>query len=151
MAYRVFLDIGLCPKRIPGEAERVNYMKTRILRAAMVMLLAAVGSLSVASEANASCLTAAYWTSTSPSSSAVFRNVGTSDCGNLYAAGAKTASDYVKGWYQTSDGVWHSGSAGWVYVPTGNQGWKTLLSNLINGSTVKGETYYRSQYIQYVW
>ncbi|MDR1431095.1 MAG: hypothetical protein LBI99_03120 [Propionibacteriaceae bacterium] len=125
----------------------------RIAASVVVALLGSMGVVAVSAPTQASaadCRTAPYYTSTAPGSSTVFVTSGTSACDHLYAAGAKSYADEVKGWYKKS-GKWKEGTRGYVPVPLGNAGWKILLSDIQNSITVRGETLSHSQNIQYVW
>ena len=133
-------------------------MEARVLRrCALVVAMAAVASLGVVGGAApraqaANCVTLAFNTVTADKGygSTVWTLDEKSACTDLFAAYARSYADKVKGWYKQS-GDWKGGSRGFVSVPKTDTDWKTLLSDIKNGSTVRGQTKSHNQLIQYVW
>jgi hypothetical protein len=97
------------------------------------------------------CMTAPYWTSTSFWNSNQFTVTSNSDCTDVYAAGTKAYNDYIKAYYyRSSTGAWIGGNLGYVWVTTTN-GWRTLLTNVAHGTSVRGQGASYAQNVQYVW
>lgn len=114
-------------------------------------MVAAIAALAVPSQAKAiTCITQEAWTAISAANSDKFAIAQNSDCADMNAAYNHSHDDYIEGQYRDNGGTWHSGSRGFVYVTTCDCGWLVLLSNVANGTVVRGRGLNYNQYVQYV-
>jgi hypothetical protein len=122
-----------------------------VLSALGLLGAGAVWSVAAAPPAAAAveCVTGKYWTSWDPAESDVFQVPSGSDCADLNAAFTYTEEDKIQGWYLSSSG-WEAGSAGFVFVPRTDTGWRVLLTSVRDGANVRGESMKTLQHVQYV-
>ncbi len=120
------------------------------IRAAVVACAMLISVISAQAPALAVCYVTDAWTSTAAGSSQTFQIANGGNCNDLNAAFTHSSNDFVLGWYLDS-GVWTAGSLGYVAVDTvDGQPWPVLLTNIVNGATVRGETWSFSQTVRYV-
>jgi len=104
----------------------------------------------VAAPANAvTCVGLTAYTSYYPSQSGTFQKAYNSGCVDMNAAYTYSVNDSIRGWYLSS-GSWRAGTRGFVPVTTADSGWKVLVSNVRNGTTLRGEGLRYSQNVRYV-
>ena len=128
--------------------------RSRLKAACLVgatVVSAGIAAWVVPSQAKAiTCITQAAWTAISAANSDKFAIAQNSDCADMNAAYNYSHNDYIEGQYRDNGGTWHSASRGFVYVTTCDCGWLVLLSNVANGTVVRGRGLNYAQYVQYV-
>lgn len=120
----------------------------------MLVPLSAIGLVGIVgvAPASAACIAQDAWTSTNVGASGQFVIAGAaqSTCNDLNAAKTWTANDYVRGQYRNGAGNWIFSTVGWKFVDTVDDSWIVVISNVGNGTTVRGQTANRSQNVRYV-
>jgi hypothetical protein len=134
----------------PLKQRRTSETKAAIAAVAAAMVTAAIALAATSSAQAITCVANTAWTSTTVAQSAKFTIAQNSQCLDLNAAYTYTNGDYVRGWYRDSGGTWHAGSRGFVYVDRSDTEWIVLLTNVVNGTVVRGEGWRYSQYVRYV-
>ncbi len=127
-------------------------MKSRVFATvASVAVLAGAGvATAPSSQAVTTCLASWEYTHTNKGYSDQFVTPTLSVCQDLNASETAGPGDSVKGWYKASSG-WASGTKGFVWVPSTDQGWKVLLTNISNGARVLGEAAVHNQNVRYIY
>lgn len=135
----------------PRTLQQPFHWRKALIAAFGAMLLAATVALTTAPSAQGiTCIANTAWTSTTASNSTNFAIAHNSQCQDLNAAYVYSTADYIRGWYRTSNGVWHSGSRGYVWVDRSDNGWIVLLTSVVNGTLVRGQAANYSQNVRYV-
>jgi hypothetical protein len=112
---------------------------------------AGIAALAVPSQAKAiTCIAQNAFTAINASNSSKFAIAQNSQCQDMNAAYNFDNNDYIRGWYRDDGGTWHAGSRGFVWVTTCDCGWIVLLSNVLNGTVVRGQGLNYSQDVEYV-
>lgn len=127
--------------------------RSRLKAACLVgATVAAAGfaALAVPSQAKAlTCIAQGEYTAINPANSTNFAIAQNSQCTDMYAAYNYNHDDYIQGWYHDSGG-WHHGSRQYVWVTTCDCGWNVLLSDVVNGTEVRGNGLNYAQDVEYV-
>ena len=126
-----------------------SHARRSVVALAVAFLLSVSLTAMIAPSAHAVCWATTRWTSTNPTLSTDWEIRSDSTCDDLFAAYTFDHNDYVRGWYLNGS-TWTAGTAGWEWVTTANDGWETLISSILNGTTVRGEGSQHSQYVRYV-
>jgi hypothetical protein len=131
-----------------------NSGRSRLMTACLVgatVAAAGIAALAVPSQAKAiTCIAQGEWTAIDASNSTKFAIAQNSQCQDMNAAYNYSHNDYIRGWYRDNSGTWHAGSRGYVWVTTCDCGWLVLLSDVANGTVVRGQGLNYAQYVEYV-